>query len=407
MRISTHLAAHLTYCLNVHAGETWAENLEAMRTHAAAVRAAVCPDRPFGLGLRLGHEAAGQLENERELVAFRAFLARERFYAFTINGFPYGRFHGAPVKQQVYAPDWRAPERLEYTLRLARILAGVLPEGVSGSISTVPLSYKAWIESPAGLESAAANLAELAAQLAELRDRTGREIHVGLEPEPDCAIENTPEAIAFFERALDPAARRRLGARAAAVRRHVGVCLDTCHMALQFEDPADSLRDLVRAGIRISKVQLSAALAAAGGAVARRELGRFCDPVYLHQVRVRADAGRVEARPDLAPALADAGLDPAGTREWRVHFHVPLYFVEDAGIRSTAGLVTPAFLAQALAAGIEHFEIETYTFGVLPEALRARGVDGSFAEEFRWVLARWPGPGVAAGSPGAGRDSSR
>jgi len=55
------------------------------------------------------------------------------------------------------------------------------------------------------------------------------------------------------------------------MRCHLGVCLDTCHSALQFEDPLESLRAYRDEGIRISKIQLSAALGCTGAA---RRLGR-------------------------------------------------------------------------------------------------------------------------------------
>jgi sugar phosphate isomerase/epimerase len=377
----------LTYCLNVHPGETWHDAFAAIREHAEAVRRRVRPSAPFGLGLRLGDEAARQLSVAAELDAFKDYLAGHGLYVFTINGFPFGRFHGTRVKEDVYRPDWRAPDRLAYTERLARLLAALLPDGVTGSISTVPVSYKPWLKAPSDLRAAASNLAALADTLARIRDETGREIHVGLEPEPDCAVETTAEAIRFFERDLDAEAARRLGPRSDALRRHIGVCLDTCHAAMQFEDPAESLRRLAAAEIRVSKIQISAALAA-DGATARRELGRFLDPVYLHQVRVRRSDGRFEARADLDTALADDALDASPSAEWRVHFHVPLYFEGLAGLGSTATTLAPGFFAEALSGSTEHLEIETYTFGVLPEPLRTRSVSESFSDEFRWVLDR-------------------
>jgi hypothetical protein len=311
-----------------------------------------------------------------------------------VNGFPYGPFHGVPVKEEVYRPDWRATARRDYTLRLAGILAALLPEGVDGSISTVPCSYKAWIRSDEDVRQMARMLAECAGGLAALHERTGRAVRLGLEPEPDCWIETTEEAVRFFGGPLREHGAARLAETAglsasgaeACLARHVGLCLDTCHAALAFEDPAAALARLGQAGIRVPKVQVSAALRTHPAPEALRQLAAFCDPVYLHQTRVRAADGTVRAYPDLRPAL-DAGGDPAG-EEWRVHFHVPVYAAPAAPLRSTNDLLAPAFWAALRAGATSHVEIETYTFDVLPAGMERPPVGQSIAREYTWVLER-------------------
>lgn len=393
MKLSSDPSQHLTYCLNVHPGETWAENLAAIRSHTLAIRDRVCPGKPFGLGLRLSDAASRTLAQPDTLAAFASFLAEHNLYVFTVNGFPYGAFHGTQVKEAVYRPDWREPERAAYTKRLADIVAALLPEGVNGSISTVPCSYKTWIRSDADRAAMVENLMDVVGHLAGVHERTGRLIHVGLEPEPDCWLETTEEAIAFFEQDLDTAGAQRLEqqrgcTREAArglIRRHLGVCVDTCHVALQFEDVAQSMRRLHRHGIRISKVQISAALCVAGSAAP--ELERFVDPVYLHQVKVRDASGAVTAYADLPAALAAGSAGSGG--EWRVHFHVPLYFESLGSITSTAGVLDSAFFAALAECEVEHAEIETYTFSVLPAAAKEHDIVGSVALEYAWLLARF------------------
>jgi len=394
MRIPGTACAHLTYCLNVHAGETWRENVDAIRTHAVGVRDAVARDGPFGLGLRVSDLASRELASPQALAAFRKLLEQRDLYVFTINGFPYGPFHAVPVKENVYLPDWRMPERVDYTIRLADILADLLPDGTAGSISTVPCSYKSWIQTAQDIEQMTRNLAGVIAHLVRLRERTGREIHVGLEPEPDCFLESTPETIDWYDRVFLPHAvdvlRESLGTSRreaeAAARRHLGVCFDTCHLALQFEDLAESVNALGRHGIRISKVQVSSALRVDSPTAARPALERFCDSVYLHQVKTRAGR-RVESRGDLSDALS-APDTPAG-EPWRIHCHVPLYYDGAGELSSTAGDITPAFLCASIAAGVSHFEIETYTFDVLPPEAREPDLVHSIAREFEWVLGRF------------------
>jgi len=393
MKIQDTPPLHLTYCLNIHPGETWAENFAAIRNDAVRVRDAVCgKDTLFGLGLRLSDTASRELARPQAAPDFRKFLRDNNLYVFTINGFPFGPFHGTTVKENVYAPDWRAPERLEYTVRLADILAALLPEGVRGSISTVPGSYKPWIRGEGDVRAMAENLAAVADHLRRLEQETGRHICLALEPEPDCCVETADEAIALFD---GPLARHGQG-----VRDHLGVCLDTAHAAVEFEDPADAATRLLKAGIRIAKVQLSAAMRVkkkgtgvfSSGvsektpAFTREKLRKFCDEVYLHQTRVRR-GDRILSYPDLPAALEECAKPQAGeSEEWRVHFHVPLFFEEFEGLESTGDLLAGDF-GNMLREGItEHLEIETYTFGVLPDSVRPPDLTAAIAKEYQWVL---------------------
>ena len=400
MKVQGDPPVHLTYCLNVHPGESWQANFAAIREHVPAIRDRLARPGEFGLGLRLSAEAAATLRAPAELDAFRKFLADENLYVFTINGFPYGRFHGVPVKQEVYRPDWRTVERRDYTIALAEILAELLPAGVGGSISTVPGSYKDWIRTEADAAAMAGMIAETAGRLDEIRRQTGKEISLALEPEPDCCLGNISETLAFFGGPMRTAGEARLaethgmspGRAREVLARHVGVCFDTAHLAVEFEDLAAALARLRDAGVRVCKIHLSAAVRAATPAAVER-LGEFADEVYLHQVRARAADGTVRSWADLPAALAcperrrrAAGRDD--DEEWRVHFHVPLFLERFGELQSTRDLFTDEFVAAVRAGATEHLEIETYTFDVLPDELRAAGLAESIAREYEWVLQR-------------------
>ncbi len=368
---------HLTYCLNVHPGESWADMVEAVERHAGAVKAAVAPDRPFGLGLRIAAEAA-RAAKEAEIAAFRDRLAALGLYARTANAFPYGRFHGARVKESVYAPDWRSSERLEYTLRVAELLAALLPEGEMACLSTVPVAYRTDFTSPEDAALAASRLAEAAEGLARLADRTGRTLLLALEPEPDCVIETMAGVIEFLD-------RPPLGRKVA--RRYLGVCLDTCHLAVLGEDPAAALRQLCAAGVPVGKIQISSALTARNDAAGLRALAAFAEPVYFHQTCAFDAEGRRIARwPDLDSALRELPELP-GAQEIRTHFHVPLHWGGAGALGATAAGLGPDFWRDA-AGATRDLEIETYTFDVLPEALRRAGLTASIAAEYAWTRAR-------------------
>lgn len=389
----TESRRHLTYCLNIHPGETWPEVLHAVRTHARAVRDRVGAGQAFGLGLRLGQRAAEQLGADDEIKAFADFMADDGLYVFTINGFPHGAFHGTPVKTSVYEPDWRKPQRRDYTKTLIDILARLVPSDTHGSISTVPGSYKQWIDTDDDVCRMAENLADCAAHADQVRETSGRTIEICLEPEPDCFLETTDETLSFLTgRLLEHgvphlcATRECTNATAETIlRRHIGVCLDTCHVALQYEPLGTALRRYEDAGVRVSKIQVSAALKTVPTPEAQNELGPFDEPVYLHQVKAR-HADTIVSYPDLPRALAAAAA--AGADEWRVHFHVPLYFTGSDWLGSTAAELDADFFEALEASSATHLEIETYTYDVLPAELRASDVAESIAREYEWLLPR-------------------
>lgn len=355
---------HLTYCTNIHPAEGWDAVFANIRKFAPALKSALAPAAPFGIGLRLSAAEARELLQGSRLEDFRDFLAARGLYVALINGFPYGYFHGAPVKETVYAPDWRDDARVEYTLALGRILAALLPAGMDGGVSTAPLSYKPW---NAEFEPMARNVARVADEFARIHRESGKFIHLDIEPEPDCVLENTEETIAFFERSQ--------------VRRdHVQICFDCCHFAVEYEDPLAALARLRQAGIAIGRVQLSSALRLPAARDAEK-LRPFAESVYLHQT-IASCGGALRRFADLDEALA-AGADGC---EWRVHFHVPLFTGEYEHFTSTQDYVRTVIEAAQRDAFTHHLEIETYTWDVLPGALKVDLLD-SIRREYEWVLA--------------------
>jgi sugar phosphate isomerase/epimerase len=390
---------HLTYCTNIHPGESWAEVRANLERHVTRVKAAVAPARPFGVGLRLSAQAAAALARPAALDAFRAFLDDQGLYVFTINGFPYGPFHGTRVKDEVYLPDWLDDERLAYSDRLAELLAALLPEdaGLEGTVSTVPGAFKGRVGGPADEARMADLMIRHAAGLHRLRERTGRTVSLALEPEPCCHLETLDETVRFFEGRLFAApavaAFGRLaglagGEREAALRRHLGVCFDACHMAVEFEDAGAGLRALARAGIRVGKIQVSAGLRVGMDPADRAlvdALRPFAEGVYLHQVVERRD-GRLTRYLDLPDALEAAARDGRGSREWRIHFHVPLFREELGPFASTQDYLRGVLALLRLEAHSPHLEVETYTWDVLPEEYRREDIAAAVARELRWVL---------------------
>jgi len=329
---------------------------------------------PFAIGLRLSAVAARELLEGDHLMRFKAWLAETNTYVFTINGFPYGSFHGTRVKEQVFKPDWTTRERVDYTKDLFRILAAIAQPGTGASVSTLPGSHKTFSADESIIRT---HLVEMAEFLEELSAESGLDFHLGLEPEPLGHFENTEETLAFFSRL--PVTE--------AIRRRIGVNYDACHFALEYDEALSALDALTAAGIRISKIHLSSALAMdPRDPVALAAIRAFDEPVYFHQVLLRQDDGGIRRFLDLPDFLANEG-NAAGCTEMRVHFHIPLDAEPAAPLRSTRDQ-TAAVLEwrRQHPLACPHYEIETYTWSVLPADL-LRPVEAQIAGEYRWVLA--------------------
>ena len=385
---------NLTYCTNIHAGERWPDIRASLDVHVPAIKTAVAPDRAFGIGLRLSGEAASSARQPEELAAFREQLTALGAYVFTINAFPFGPFHGVRVKEQVYLPDWRSAERVAFTADSAAVLAAILPDGVDGSISTVPGAFKPNGQQTGAAAAMAARMVEAVANLVETERRTGKRIALALEPEPCCFLETADESIAFFETELfSPETLDLLAARTGVnrsdaeilLRRHLGICYDVCHGSVEYEDPVAALDRLLAAGISVPKVQLSAAMRIP---VMTDELigavMRYDDGVYLHQTIVRGTGGltRYVDLPDAVAAFRQGRADG----EWRIHCHVPLFLADLGEIGSTRADLEAVLAALRQKSRSSHLEVETYTWDVLPDKLRTGSKAADIAREISFCV---------------------
>jgi len=371
MKLGPH---HLAYCTNVHPAETWKETLQALKTHTLRVRDRIAPDQAFAIGLRLSDQASQDLMTGSTLNEFVSWMNSENLYVFTINGFPFGDFHGTRVKENVYRPDWTSPERLKYTKRLFEIIACLSPADSQGSVSTLPGSFKAFNADEFTMFT---QLEELAHFIEELSITHGKDLHLGMEPEPLGHFENTEETLTFFDRFLSHCSDPDL------IKRRIGINYDTCHFALEYDDCRSSLNSLIDAGLRISKIHLSNALSLnpkSDNALAR--LPAFNEPTYLHQVMTRSADGSIGRYPDIPEALP---LADRNAEEWRIHFHIPLYSNPDAPLGSTRNHSSEALAyLKKHPECCSHLEIETYTWGVLPKDLQ-KPITNMIVDEYSWV----------------------
>lgn len=394
-------STHLSYCSNIHAGETWDATFQNLKIYIPEVKKRLAHKGAFGIGLRLSHEAALVLERPDRLQEFQDWLKKSNAYIYTLNCFPYGGFHRTKVKEQVHAPDWTTEARRDYTIRCFRILAQLLPEGMEGGISTSPLSYRHWfstdVEKEAAFAQATTHLIDVVEELVRLRRETGKLLHLDIEPEPDGLLENSEELISYFKNWLLSKGKGVLSKRLGIVEKeasalildHLQVCYDVCHFAIGYEKPKNTFLKFKKAGIGIGKIQLSAALKLLipDSTNERFSIGKrleeFADTTYLHQVVARTQGGGLLSYPDLPQAITQ--LNATEDLEWRVHFHVPIFLENYGTFQSTqVDIVEVLKLVKADPSITQHLEVETYTWEVLPEDTHLT-LGEAISRELAWV----------------------
>jgi hypothetical protein len=383
---------HLGYCTNIHRGESWEETWRGLKEHTLRVKDRVSGGKPYGIGLRLSAQAANELNQPGKLDEFRRWLDDNGCYVFTINGFPYGSFHGTRVKEQVFKPDWSTKERLDYTNLLFDLLAKLLPEGVSGSVSTLPGSHKTFQVGSDELSAIFTNLRLCRQHIEKVVEASGHDLHLGLEPEPLGLFETSGETLKFFGLYFDRNPQDR------DFFKFIGLNYDTCHLAIEFEEAAEALNRITGAGIRLSKLHFSSALKLQPTAENIARLLSYDEPVYFHQVIASYGPDEPLRRfIDLPDALAFAATNPSALgREWRVHFHIPIHAQPADGFDSTRDHLDGAM--QWLAKNptkCQHIEMETYTWEVLPQDMRSGDVVDQLVKEYDWTLAAMRGCGLA------------
>ncbi len=391
---------YLTYCTNIHAGESWDDHFAALQQNIPGIKKRICKNQAFGIGLRLSHLASLQLQEKEALHIFKDWLKKEDCYVFTMNGFPYGGFHRTKVKDHVHSPDWTTPDRVSYTIRLFNILTELLPEGMQGSISTSPLSYKHWHAAGGQkevFEKTTKNILQVVEHLIQIKDKTGKLLHLDIEPEPDGMLGDGPEFFDWYDRYLLSIGKEHLKQKfnytseqaEHAIKEHLQLCYDVCHFAVGYEDHQAVVHQLREKKIKVGKIQISAALK---GMMPDNLLERepvlnsfrqFNESTYLHQVVARMSDGSFKHYPDLPEALNDAA-NPL-TNEWRSHFHVPL-FIQDYGLlKSTQDDIRKVLSIHCKQPFTQYLEVETYTWEVLPEALKVP-LSESIIREMEWVI---------------------
>ena len=392
------VAGHLTYCTNIHQGESWEDHFTAIKNNFPVIKENISPNNPMGIGLRLSNVASLELIKNENLSEFKEWLKDQDAYVFTMNGFPYGEFHNTIVKGNVHKPDWATDERVDYTNRLFNILSELLPAGMDGGVSTSPLGYKLWFNTKekldASRETGTKNVIRVIENLIALHQSTGKLMHLDIEPEPDGLMETGEEFIEWFENDLlrlgIPVIKEKLNVSEEKaeelIKEHLRLCYDVCHFAIGFEPHKKIIDELLKRRIKIGKIQISAALKSKMNLEEKERIKQsfenFNEPVYLHQVVAKTRDGKLLRYPDLPEAIKD--FDNPVFEEWRAHFHVPIFTPTFNLLSSTQDEIAEVLSLQKNASFTNHLEVETYTWDVLQDELKLPMQD-SIIRELQWV----------------------
>lgn len=376
------------YCTNVHAGADLPTTLDNLQHHAVRVRQILQPEASMGIGLWLSDRTAIDLISQNRVGAFRDWLDAQQLVPFTFNGFPYGNFHQPEVKKLVYLPTWADDARREYSERLVEIQHQLLPEGIPGSISTLPLGWKDETRNPDFLAECTSQLHELVEYLEDFEEKTGRLIHFCLEPEPGCLMQDSRSCVEFFQQYL----LGQSSQQDERTLRYLRVCHDICHSAVMFEEQEEFVHNLISNGIRIGKVQVSSAVHARfadrSGEEKQQllnELSRFHEPRYLHQTVIKNQSGEAEFHDDLPQALETIRNQLDDIAEARVHFHVPIFLRSFGSLGTSRTEILKCLAATQNLDDLVHYEVETYAWNVLPAELQPEELAEGIAREIRWL----------------------
>tara|TARA_B110000196_G_scaffold316694_1_gene328483 strand:+ start:1204 stop:2286 length:1083 start_codon:yes stop_codon:yes gene_type:complete len=356
----------LGYCTNVHSGDTFSDVLATIQN----IYKPICNEGKHNacVGLWLSNTASIETNSAQLKDTLEACNVR----VSTMNGFPYSNFHSKVVQHNVYTPNWADPKRFEYTKRLATIFSDITNETDVG-ISTLPLG---WESDSFTNQDAAVFLQGCVQFLFELEQQTGVCVHIDIETEPGCRLQRAEDLACFMNTYFkdDELARR-----------HIRVCHDTCHGAVMQENVENMVTQYNSAGLTIGKVQLSNALEVnfdTGNVEEKSQaLQSMIEPRYLHQTTIQHD-GAISFHENLTKEMF---ASPQGL--WRVHFHVPIHLASFGVLGTTQDSLERAIpiLTQA---GATNWEVETYTWDVLPTQFREGELLTSIAKELEWAASR-------------------
>ena len=110
-------------------------------------------------------------------------------------------------------------------------------------------------------------MVKIAEKLYNIHRESNQILHLDIEPEPDGLLENTKEVIDWYKEWLIPQGTSYLRQQLnlsykeaeTCLKNHIRLCYDVCHFAIVYEKPEEVFYQLTTEGIKVGKIQISAA----------------------------------------------------------------------------------------------------------------------------------------------------
>lgn len=272
----------------------------------------------------------------------------------SFNGFVYQNFHLKNIKEKIYYPDWSSKKRLDFTQKIIKT-SDILNVKKNISISTLPLSYKKWIQSKHIIYILYKFKHQICAMIKHLK-KNKNYIHIDLEPEPYCIIENYHTIKKFYIKVINKKNKK-----------HICLCYDICHFSVNFEKHEKIIKHMKNL-IHIGKIQVSSALSVILP-VNPRIIKRLKNTLFilnksnfLHQCVIKKNL-IIKKVSDVKYVIKNISIN--NDKEIKIHCHIPIY-KKKFGHMYTTQKETKKVLNFIQQQNItKHIEIESYTHHTL------------------------------------------
>lgn len=402
---------HLSYCTNIHKGESWNEVFTNIKKYTVNVKKLITRKKWFSIGLCLSNKSVKSLTKKNILKKFQKWLLKKYIYIQTINSFCFTNFHEKNIKQKIYNPNWGTYERYIFTKQIINIIKHTLLITTTGTISTVPLFYKYTIKTKKEkyilLQKSIINLMNILIHLKKIN----KNISICMEPEPDCYLEKTSDVITFYNKRLYIHGNEYLQKNykitkkinKQLIKKYIKVCYDICHFSLFKEKIQQTLSKFKKEKIDIGKIQLSSGLKTnePKNYFLKNNFFKKLNKItkktpFLHQAYSTIinknntisshykDLFEIKKR----PLLEKKPIKMINKKIWKVHYHIPLYKSKHQNFKTTQKEISNLFriLLNSKKYKIPtSIEIETYTWDNFKKSQKINLLT-SIVNEYKYTL---------------------
>lgn len=310
-----------------------------------------------------------------------------------INGFVYKNFHQNLIKENIYYPDWTKKERFNFTKNTIFFAQKINKRSKICGISTLPITYKLWIKNNTkyNIKKAINFFFEILKILIKIKKYKNILIHIDIEPEPFCLLEDCKDFIYFFKSWILPELEEKIkiylnvkkNKAKNVITKHLNLCFDICHSAVMFENQKLSLDLIKKFKIKIGRVQISSAIKIKKiNKHNFNHLNFLNKSPFLHQSLMKLNNLKYIKNNDFKNIKI---INNEIIKEIRIHCHVPIYKKKITNNIYTTQKELKNSLMNILKYDFtRNLEIETYTYNMLYK--KKSNKIKSMIKEYNWLI---------------------